>query len=121
MVRSKPARLSNPPVEQRSEVRMAVGIAGRCRAGEREVQEVLITEVGARGCLLLGLSAGVTKSDPLALWLGEAGPFPARLKWAKRGLLGVEFDQPLDARVLETLADAASAPNVIPLRRGRTD
>lgn len=121
MVRSKPSKLANRPAEQRSDERTAVQVAGRCRAGDRELQEVLVTDLGAGGCRMLGLSAGVTKSDPLELWLGEAGPFAARLKWAKRGLLGVEFDSPLDATVLESLASAVPAPNVIPMRRSRAD
>jgi hypothetical protein len=121
MVRSKPSKLANRPAELRADERTAVNIAGRCRAGDREMQEVLVIELGEGGCRLLGLSAGVTKSDPLELWLGEAGPFAARLKWAKRGLLGIEFDRPLDRGLLETLANAAHEPNVVPLRRSRTD
>ena len=98
-----------------------VNLAGRCRAGDRETQDVLVTEIGSRGCRLLGLSVGITKSDPLSLWIGEAGPIAARLTWAKRGLLGVEFDQPLDGGLLESLANTVSEPKVVPLRRGRTD
>ena len=121
MVRSKPSKLANRPTEQRADERTAVNIAGRCRAGERETQDVLVIELGAGGCRLLGLSAGITKSDPLELWLGDAGPFAGRLKWAKRGLLGIEFERPLDAALLESLANAAQEPNVVPLRRGRAD
>lgn len=121
MVRSKPSTLANRPVERRADERAAVNIAGRCRAGDRETQEVLVTDLGAAGCRLLGLSAGVTKSDRLELWLGEAGPFAARLKWAKRGLLGVDFERPLDAALLESLASAAPAPNIVPIRRSRAD
>lgn len=121
MVRSKPSKLANRFVEQRTDERVAVNIAGRCRAGERDIQDVLVIELGAGGCRLLGLSAGVTKSDRLELWLGEAGPFAARLRWAKRGLLGVDFDRPLDGGLFETFANAAHEPNVVALRRGRTD
>jgi hypothetical protein len=121
MVRSKPSVLANRPLERRVDERTAVNLAGRCRAGEREIQDVLVTDLGAAGCRLLGLSAGITKSDRLELWLGESGPFAARLKWAKRGLLGVEFDRPLDPALLETLAAAAREPNVVPMRRGRAD
>jgi hypothetical protein len=121
MVRSKPSSLANRPMEKRADERTAVNLAGRCRAGEREIQDVLVTDLGPAGCRMLGLSAGVTKSDRLDLWLGDAGPFSARLKWAKRGLLGVEFDRPLDSGLLETLANADPPPNVVPMRRGRAD
>lgn len=121
MVRSKPSRLTSRPTEQRGGLGTAVNITGRCRAGDRETQDVLVTDLAADGCRLLGLSAGVTKSDPLELWLGEAGPFAARLKWVKRGLIEVEFASPLDIGLLESLANAAPAPNVVPLRRVRGD
>ena len=121
MVRSKPAKLLNQSPEKRSEERTAVTVAGRCRAGDRDVQQVFVTDLGPRGCCLLGLSAGVTKSDLLELWIAESGPFAARFKSVKRGLLGVEFDEPLDDHLLESLANAAREPKVVPLRRSRTD
>lgn len=119
MASSKHARLSNRPEKERAEQRTAVSVPGRCRAGDRDVQEVLIMDLAAHGCRLLGLSVGVTKNDPLELWLGETGPVAARLKWVKRGSLGVEFDTPLDSGVLERLADADPGTNVLPLRRSK--
>jgi hypothetical protein len=119
MVRSKPSKLANRPLERRADERTAVNLAGRCRAGDRDMQEVLVTDLGAAGCRMLGLSAGVTKSDRLELWLGESGPFAARLKWAKRGLIGVEFDCPLDTALLDSLASAEPVHNVVPMRRSR--
>lgn len=121
MASSKHARLSNRPEKERAEERTAVSIAGRCRAGDREIQDVLIMDLAAHGCRLLGLSVGVTKNDALELWLGETGPVAARLKWVKRGSLGVEFDAPLDGDVLERLADADPKPNVLPIRRSRAN
>jgi hypothetical protein len=76
-------------------------------------------DLASQGCRLLGLSVGVTKNDPLELWFGEVGPVAARLKWVKRGSLGVEFGAPLDAEMLERLADSDPKPNVLPMRRNR--
>jgi hypothetical protein len=121
MAGSKHARLSNRPNRDRAEDRTAVSISGRCSAGDRGVQDVLVMDLASHGCRVLGLSVGVTKSDPLELWLGEVGPVAARLKWVKRGSLGVEFDSPLDAEVLERLAAADPTPNVLPMRRSKTD
>ena len=122
MASSKSSKLSNRPALQRADERTQVSIEGRCRAGEREIQDVLVLDLAANGCRLLGLSVGVTKSDPLELWLGgQAGPFAARLKWAKRGSLGVAFDSPLDEALLQRLALEAPAPNVIAMRRTRPD
>lgn len=121
MAGSKHARLSNRPGQQRTEDRSAVTLDGRCRAGDREIQDVLVLDLGLHGCRLLGLSVGVTKSDPLQLWLGDEGPFGAHLKWAKRGSLGVEFDDALDAGLLERLASVAPERNVVPIRRSKAD
>ena len=121
MAGSKHARLSNRARESRDGERSTVTLDGKCRAGEREIQDVLVLDLGPQGCRLLGVSVGVTKSDPLQLWFGDAGPFAARLKWAKRGSLGVEFDTPLDEQLLDRLADADSRPNVLPMRRNRAE
>jgi len=119
MASPKHARLSNRPEKERADERTAVSISGRCRAGDRDLQDVMVMDLAAHGCRLLGLSVGVTKNDPLELWLGELGPLAVRLKWVKRGSLGVEFDTPLDPAVLECLAASDAKPNVLPMRRSR--
>ena len=121
MAGSKHVRLSNRPNRERAEGRTAVSLSGRCRAGDREIQDVLVMDLASLGCRVLGLSFGVTKSDPLELWLGEVGPVAARLKWVKRGSLGIEFDTPLEVEVLERLAAADPTPNVVPMRRSRAE
>lgn len=120
MSRSKPAALSNRPELARDDTRQRVSIEARCRAADREVQDVLVMDLGQTGCRLLGVAAGVTKSDPLQIWLAEAGPFAARLCWAKNGSLGVEFDEPLDEALVSRLAEAAAEPNVVAMRRPRS-
>lgn len=117
MSRSRSAPLSNRAEVVRDESRQRVSIEARCRAADREVQDVLVVDLGQSGCRLLGVAAGVTKSDPLQLWLGEAGPFAARLCWAKRGSLGIEFDEPLEAELVSRLAEASAQPNVVAIRR----
>jgi len=100
--------------------REPVVIAGSCQIGERTVEEVLVTDLSARGCRLRGNSIGVTKTEPVQLWLGEAGPFAAKLKWVKRGSLGLGFETALDEAFLEQLLSAPAAPvpsNVVPLKR----
>ena len=104
----------------RAAPRESVVIPGRCQVGERAVEEVLVTDLSARGCRLRGNSIGVTKAEPVRLWLGEAGPIAARLKWIKQGSIGLAFDSPLDETVLQPLLDAPVPPapsNVVPLRR----
>ena len=100
--------------------RQSVVIPGRCQVGERAVEDVLVTVLSARGCRVRGNSIGVTKAEPVQLWLGETGPVAARLKWIKKGSIGLAFESPLDEDVLQPLLDAPVPPapsNVVPLRR----
>ena len=104
----------------RADPRESVVIPGRCQVGERAAEEVLVTDLSARGCRLRGNSIGVTKAEPVQLWLGETGPVAARLKWIKKGSIGLAFESPLDEDVLQPLLDAPAPPapsNVVPLRR----
>lgn len=101
----------------RSDAREQVVISGTCRIGERPPEDVLIIDLGASGCCLRGSSLGVTKSEPLELRIADVGPLAARLKWVKKGALGVAFDVPLDEAVLEKLYAAPAPPaNIVPLR-----
>lgn len=104
----------------RGATREPVVIAGTCQIGEQAVEDVLVTDLSARGCRLRGNSVGVTKTEPVQLWLGDAGPFAARLKWVKKGSLGLGFETALDEAFLDKLLSAPAAPipsNVVPLRR----
>ena len=115
----KRARILLHPEMARTSDREAVVIPGTCQIGERPVEDVLVLDIGASGCRLRGNSLGVTKSEPLQLKIGELGPLGARLKWVKKGSLGVEFDEPLQDDILEKLQNTPwPAPNVVPLRRG---
>ena len=97
--------------------RSALTVDGRCRLGEGEPQDVRLTDLDVRGCQIRGFSTGVTKSDALELWLGAVGPVTARLRWAKRGAIGVAFDEPIDEAVLGQVATVVPLHEVIPLRR----
>jgi hypothetical protein len=104
----------------RTGARESVIIPGRCQVGERAVEDVLVTDLSANGCRLRGNSIGVTKTEPVQLWLGDGGPIPARLKWVKKGSLGLAFESPLDDGVLQPLLDAPAPPvpsNVVHLRK----
>jgi hypothetical protein len=62
---------------------------------------------------------GMTKTEPLVLRFGTAGPIAARLMWAKGGALGVMFDEPLADDLVEALCAASTPPDtIVALRRG---
>ena len=101
-----------------------VSIDGRCRVGEGDEESVAVLDLDNGGCRVRGIGVAATKSDPIALWLGSVGPVIARLRWMKRGLAGLKFDEPLTDEQLAQAAAAgeASQPdgaNVIALRRRR--
>jgi hypothetical protein len=122
MASSKHARLSNRPGKERDEDRTSLSISGRCRAGDRAIQDVLVLDLAPQGCRVLGLTAGgVTKNDPLELWMGDLGPITARLTGIKRGSLELEFAEPMDVTAIERLATTDPTPNVLPMRRSRTN
>lgn len=110
-------KLVNQTEGPRKGDRGTVTLDGRCRVGEGEPQDVRVTDLDAHGCEIRGISTGVTKSDPLELWLGAVGPVAARLRWAKRGALGVAFGEPLDEAALGQVREAEANTNVVPLRR----
>jgi hypothetical protein len=101
--------------------RSALTVDGRCRVGNNEPQDVRVTDLDGRGCQIRGFSTGVTKSDPLELWLGPVGPLGARLRWAKRGAIGVAFDEAIDEAVLGQVATVEAQHEVVPLRRNLAD
>lgn len=114
---SRRTRLVNQTEAPRKGDRDALALDGRCRVGDGEPREVRVTDLDAHGCQIRGLSIGVTKSDPLELWLGAASPVAARLRWAKNGALGIAFDEPLDEAVLGQVREAEARSTVVPLRR----
>ena len=100
--------------------RESVIIPGKCQVGERPAEEVLVTDLSAKGCRLRGNSIGVTKTEPVQLWLGDAGPISAKLKWVKKGSIGLAFEAVLDEAILQPLLDAPAPPvpsNVVHLRK----
>jgi len=100
--------------------RESVVITATCQVGERAAEAVLVTDLSPRGCRLQGDSIGVTKSEPVQLWFGDAGPITAKLRWVKKGSLGLAFDAALDEKLLEDLFANPFEPaptNVVPLKR----
>lgn len=99
-----------------------VSIDGRCRVGAGDEVEIAVLDLDPGGCRVSGICVAVTKADPITLWLGSVGPIAARLRWMKRGLAGLKFDEPLPHEQLEQAASVGDAlqpegANVIALRR----
>lgn len=116
MTRGKRAKLQNSGAHERTSGREPVAIAATCKIGERDEEEVLVTDLGKHGCRLHTGVVGVTKSEKLVLTLGDSKPIRGSLKWTKGGALGVRFTRPLGEELLKTLCTEQSARNVVPIR-----
>ena len=114
---AKRSKISTRSAIVRSGDRNSVTMSGRCQVGDRPEQEVDVMDLDPHGCRLRGVTVGVTKVEPLRIWLGPLGPVAAHLKWAKRGSVGIGFDVPLDPDVVEGLPKHAPTSTVVALRR----
>jgi hypothetical protein len=97
-----------------------VSLEGRCSVGEGEAETIAVLDLDAGGCRVKGITAAVTKTDPLRLWLGDVGPLAGRLRWVKRGSAGIAFAEPLaEEQLANAKRSALPVPpsEVIPLRR----
>ncbi|MCB2088275.1 MAG: hypothetical protein R3E18_07245 [Sphingomonadaceae bacterium] len=104
----------------RGGTRDLVSLEGRCQVGENDCEDIVLLDLDTGGCRVRGITAAVTKTDAVAVWLGPLGPFTAHPRWVKRGLAGLRFDPPLeDSTLEEAKSRAVPAPpsEVIALRR----
>lgn len=113
----KTSSLHRQTARAHGSARRRVAIEGRCSIGGREAQDVLVTDLGETGCRMKANAVGVIKSDPLELWFGDSGPIAGRLKWTRDGALGVAFESPLAAELLDGLYEASERSKVVLLRR----
>ena len=114
---SKRAPLVKITETARTGKRNALTAEGKCQIGDGAVQEVLLTDLDNHGCMMRGSAVGVTKSDPLKLWLGEVGPIAGKLRWARRGSVGIEFDTPLNDDVIDQVRTIEPGPTVVSINR----
>lgn len=98
----------------------SIRLSGTCQVGDREAEDILVTEIDATYCQLRLTSIGLTKGESFTLLLGEEAPIAGRLRWVKHDAVGVTFDAPLDQAVVERLLALVPPSNVVALRRGET-
>lgn len=117
MAGPKRPKLIHRSEDTRGDPRHAVTVSASCQVGDRAVEDVLVTDLSPSGCRVRLVSIGVTKSEPVQLWLGAEDPVAAKLTWVKQGALGLAFDTPLDDAAVERLSGQTLPANVVPLRR----
>lgn len=112
----KRSRLSSG--SERSKGSRPLRIPGKCQVGDRPLAEAWISDIDSEGCSVLLVTIGVTKGEPVLLYLGGEAPIAGRLKRAGQGSIGVGFDTPLGEGVLDRLLAIEPPANVVPLRGG---
>lgn len=120
MARTNRPKLATRYTGPRNGSRDLVSLEGRYRVGEGASEDIVLLDLDRNGCRVRGITAALTKADAISLWLGPTGPFTAHLRWVKRGLAGLRFEQPLEESVLdEAKSCAVPAPlsEVVALRR----
>ena len=112
----KRPKLALTGASDRQHARVPVAIPAICVIGDREEEEVLVTDLGRNGCCMYTSAVGVTKTEPITIQLEGDLSINGTLKWNKAGSIGVRFDQALPDELLEKLRDDVSAHNVVAMR-----
>jgi hypothetical protein len=112
------SKLSVSRQDLRPEGRRALNIPARCQIGAREMEDVSITAIDSEQCSVWTVALGVTKSEPVVLYLDGEEPIAGQIQWIRHGSLGVAFHAPLGEAVVERLRMLEAPTNVIALRKG---
>lgn len=101
-------------VEERREQRVPVNIQGRYRTGNGVVRDVTVLDLSSHGCKFFDRFSNLDHNAVLTIRIGSIGPLDARVRWIEGQTVGVRFDIPLHASVLEhmvhTIQDWAPVP-----------
>jgi len=114
---AKPPNLIPRREHGRDSARRPVMIPATCQVGDRDAEEVLLTDISTDGRRVELVSIGVTRAAPIVLCIGGEAPVTGRLAWIRQGSLGVTFDAPLDEPTVARLGELTPDTNVVPLRR----
>ena len=105
-----PMPASMPPLpegaaELRRYSRSPLVAKGSMRFGGRGFK-VDMEDLSEQGCQFwLPRKAGLPAGATISLYIETLGPFSARVRWAREGYVGVEFDLPVYGPVLNHIRD----------------
>lgn len=112
----KRPKLALTGASDRQSTRAPVAIPATCVIGDRDAEDVLVTDLGSTGCSLYTSAVGVTKAEPIIIRLEGDLSINGTLKWNKGGAIGVRFEEPLAPDRLEKLRSEVSARNIVAMR-----
>jgi hypothetical protein len=81
----------------RQKPRKTLTLPGRYYTGLGKPVDVRLNDISEEGCRLGQVSTRLPAGSRLQVYVGEAGPFFAMVKWSQDGEVGVTFATPLSA------------------------
>jgi hypothetical protein len=106
--------------EGRREPRIAVSIQGRYRSGSGLARDVVVTDLSTSGCKFYDRFSNLKNDDRVTIKVGNVGPIGAVVRWRTGQIIGVEFEAPLHASVLDHMVTTISDWSVSELNRPPT-
>lgn len=95
--------------EVRRETRTRTDLNGSVRYAFGTRRDVVVIDISEHGCRIFDRFSGLQAGEWVRVRINGMGPFEADVRWAKRGYVGLRFETPLYAPVLEHLAKAKRA------------
>lgn len=89
-------------VSRRKESRKSLAVEALCRTA-RDRQQVSVSDISCRGCRIRGDRYGFSEGQKLVLNLPDFEGMPATVRWSADQEVGIEFDTPLHASVVDHL------------------
>lgn len=91
-------------MERRRESRLFVELPGSYRQRGSEAYDIIFGQISANGCSLSHVRPNLVTGDTIHLSLGPMAPIGATVRWRSEDKAGVEFDEPLEAFIVEHFA-----------------
>ncbi|NQX94818.1 MAG: PilZ domain-containing protein [Erythrobacter sp.] len=101
---------------QQRPIRLSTNLTGVYRTPRGFECEVDVDDLSLGGCRVDDVRGGLRLGEYVQITLREAGPFVAEVAWRQSTRVGLQFNRPIPAHVLEALtgvdvtAPAESAP-----------
>ena len=84
----------------RREQRHVVQVAGRYRSRVGVSRDIWIKDISETGCQFFDKFSVLEIGSTILFRVGHIGPISAHIRWRDKSTVGVEFEQPLHAGVL---------------------
>lgn len=95
-------------MERRRESRLFINAPGTYRAigadSSGKTHAMFFSQISASGCRIAEEGCALEPGDRIEIALGPVDEVTATVRWARDNLAGVEFDEPLDAPIVEFFA-----------------